>query len=628
MKKTLISFITILGLLAANTAQGADGLVIKSNDNQITVMSNQWTTFTFKVDNTDMTDYSRIIVHLQLEGSASGAPATWYDALEIEFYKSNAWTSAKRYNVVELFTNPSATSNHIELTWTLPKIATLAEPFSFQDAFGDWEKDRELHFRIRSINATTPNKPLTLSMWLTWQYDLDGCGRYLEEKSNAAQTTFRLVAPPVNFPTATPITYGDRLSTSTLTGGTTGRGTFTWINGGIVPPVSNPGYTVIFTPLDKNDYYYSSHIPGWDPVSETVRRIVPITVNKANPQPTHLAFDVKNFIYDATSHGIPVVPRAGYTELGAITMIYEGTGSTDYPPSADEPVNAGDYTATAYIAESANYNAAVIPITPFTIARAVPTIDVLTLDTDTFTHYTDEPQGIVTPTLKAPYTGLGEVTVKYNGNARRPVYPGTYAITIDIDEGTNYFAVKDLPLGTYTITEAPTPIVQRFVKLIVSPHYESLPMAGHFYVMSGRDLTIFLTSLPTLPGGYVPKVTTDRAIIPDDEHGVTVTHNGNGGYTILIAYIQQDITITIDAVPPVANDAVAAAATRVWSHGGRLHVAAGASEGRACIYNVMGSLVKILPYAAGGTVSTTLPAGIYIVTAGGRKEKITIGYQQ
>ncbi|MDR1675601.1 MAG: hypothetical protein LBR86_03935 [Tannerella sp.] len=42
------------------------------------------------------------------------------------------------------------------------------------------------------------------------------------------------------------------------------------------------------------------------------------------------------------------------------------------------------------------------------------------------------------------------------------------------------------------------------------------------------------------------------------------------------------------------------------------------------MYNMTGVLVKILPYVSGETVFTTLPAGIYVVTMEGRRDKVVI----
>jgi hypothetical protein len=64
-------------------------------------------------------------------------------------------------------------------------------------------------------------------------------------------------------------------------------------------------------------------------------------------------------------------------------------------------------------------------------------------------------------------------------------------------------------------------------------------------------------------------------------------------------------------------------ATRVWSSGGQLYIAA-ASAGRAQIYTVAGQLTATVALAAGQTVATPLPPGVYIVAAEGRTWKAVI----
>jgi hypothetical protein len=221
----------------------------------------------------------------------------------------------------------------------------------------------------------------------------------------------------------------------------------------------------------------------------------------------------------------------------------------------------------------------------FTIDKATPTVEDLILDPQTVVYYTDEAQGIVLPMLKPPYTGLGAVTVKYDGSERRPVFPGTYAVTIDIAEGANYAAITGLSLGTFIITELPTPIIQRKVTLDVSPYFVSDPSPGVFYVESMRNLNITLTPLATLPDGYEPKVTTNRRIIPDDNGGINVTLNNNGTYTVRIMRVQEETVITIAASPATANEDIPAVA-RAWSYGRQLYIVAGATNGRACIYYI------------------------------------------
>jgi len=75
-------------------------------------------------------------------------------------------------------------------------------------------------------------------------------------------------ANPATWPTATAITYGAALSTSALTGGTTGIGTFAWTTPTTIPNVTNNGYSVTFTPTDAANYNIAA-------------QNVNITVNKA-----------------------------------------------------------------------------------------------------------------------------------------------------------------------------------------------------------------------------------------------------------------------------------------------------------------------------------------------------------
>ena len=73
---------------------------------------------------------------------------------------------------------------------------------------------------------------------------------------------------PSAWPTSATITYGMPLSSSTLSGGDTASGSFSWTNSIIFPTVINTGYDVTFTPNDTANYVI------------TIGR-VPITVDKA-----------------------------------------------------------------------------------------------------------------------------------------------------------------------------------------------------------------------------------------------------------------------------------------------------------------------------------------------------------
>lgn len=61
---------------------------------------------------------------------------------------------------------------------------------------------------------------------------------------------------------------------------------------------------------------------------------------------------------------------------------------------------------------------------------------------------------VATVAAKAGVEGLGTITVKYNGKTEAPSAVGTYTVTVDITEGTNYKAITALKVGLFTISKA------------------------------------------------------------------------------------------------------------------------------------------------------------------------------
>ena len=78
-----------------------------------------------------------------------------------------------------------------------------------------------------------------------------GNRNYNEISAELKITIAKAFAPVITFPTAGDLTYGQKLSESTLTGGSTEYGTFAWKNKNIIPTVTNTGYEVVFTPSEK-----------------------------------------------------------------------------------------------------------------------------------------------------------------------------------------------------------------------------------------------------------------------------------------------------------------------------------------------------------------------------------------
>ena len=90
-------------------------------------------------------------------------------------------------------------------------------------------------------------------------------------------TIAKAAAPAISFPNAGNLTYGQKLSESVLTGGSTGYGTFAWKEGNIIPTVNNAGYEVVFTPSEKT-------LKNYEEIADIdKKKNVTVTVSKANP---------------------------------------------------------------------------------------------------------------------------------------------------------------------------------------------------------------------------------------------------------------------------------------------------------------------------------------------------------
>jgi hypothetical protein len=73
--------------------------------------------------------------------------------------------------------------------------------------------------------------------------------------------------------------------------------------------------------------------------------------------------------YDGDSHAVTVTKKI--SEMGAVTVFYEGTGTTTYAKSATAPVNAGTYQVTADVAANGIYGQALgLELGILTISKA------------------------------------------------------------------------------------------------------------------------------------------------------------------------------------------------------------------------------------------------------------------
>jgi hypothetical protein len=340
------------------------------------------------------------------------------------------------------------------------------------------------------------------------------------------------------------------------------------------------------------------------------------TIAAAVPPVSAFSFTLSDFVYDGSAYPVTVTIKPGVTGLGDILAVkYTGTAGTDYPASTTVPTAAGTYIVTVDIAAGTNYAATTgLEIGNFTIDKAKPTIATLAFTLRNAT-YDDRPHPVAV-TAATGITGLGAITVLYNGSTTVPVYPGTYTVTADLAAGANYTAVTGLQLGTFSIYEPTTPVIRRLVTLLPTPGLTTDPPAGSYYINSGTNFTFRLTPDVPSPDGTPPQVQTNRAGAPDGSSGIRITANADGSYTVVILGIRENIEITLST--PTDNASVADAALTLSTAPGTLVITNSRPDAATLrVYTPAGVLVRLTTVPPGTTTRLSVPSGIYIVSDGG-----------
>jgi len=155
-----------------------------------------------------------------------------------------------------------------------------------------------------------------------------------------------------------------------------------------------------------------------------------------------LDFDLTAATYTGYPLPVSVTLNSAYSGLGDITVLYDGLTTA--------PTNAGTYAITINAGSGVNFEAATgLVIGNFVINKATLDIGMLNFDLSDV-PYTGDPQP-VSVTLDPPYSGLGAITILYDGSPTPPTEAGTYTITINVDAGDNFDAITGLVLGDFTI---------------------------------------------------------------------------------------------------------------------------------------------------------------------------------
>ncbi len=182
-----------------------------------------------------------------------------------------------------------------------------------------------------------------------------GDANYASNSGSLTQTVNAGNASITTLPTPSPLTYGQTLSSSTLTGGVgnPAAGAFSWTTPSTVPPAGTPAEGITYRPTDATD---------WNSVTGTVN----VTVNKAAPTMT-LTSSLLTVTYPASATftvalqaaGGGLVPTGTVTFIdGATTIcsavVVSGGNATCTPAS----LSVGSHPITATYSGDSNYNSA------------------------------------------------------------------------------------------------------------------------------------------------------------------------------------------------------------------------------------------------------------------------------
>jgi len=378
-----------------------------------------------------------------------------------------------------------------------------------------------------------------------------GCGG-----SSGGGTTSKTTPTVTAWPTASSITYGQTLASSTLSGGTASvSGSFSWTTSTTVPGAGTPSESVTFTPADTTDY-------------NTVTGAVGVVVSKATP----------------TVSACPTASAITYGETLASSMLSGGTGSVpgtfiwtnpETAPAtgtASEGVtftatDASDYNTVAGSA-SVMVDKATPPVSAWPTASAITYGQTLassilsggsTGGTFTWTTPTIVPSGGTTsqsvtfsPTDTTDYTtATGSVNVTVNPAAPTvTVTPGSSSITV-----TSPLAVTVAVSGGAG-TATPT---------------GSVTLSGGGYTSSATALTngsaqinipasMLATGADTLTASYTPDATSTPSYKTATGTG-QVTVNPAVAYTLTVDSAAPSSGIAISPVSPADNNGASSGTT-------------------------------------------------------------------
>lgn len=340
-----------------------------------------------------------------------------------------------------------------------------------------------------------------------------GGNNYNETSATLDITIAKGDEPAIAFPTASELTYGQTLSESTLTGGSTQYGTFAWKDGSIIPTIDNTGYDVVFKPNATALKNYNI---------EEKTRTIEVKVKKGNQ----------------TGFAITAIPQKTYgdSEFKLTTTGGSGNGAVSYSVSANNGVlfiagdtakiiGAGTVEITAVKAADANYNEASSSIS-ITIAKKkliVRADDKMIARNDPMPTFTSTAEGLVNgDTLINPTFTTTAANTGTNGKYEIIVNGGTVKNTAEAEVTGNYEITYQK--GELTIVE------KLYEAEVINGSGSGRYLDGQTVHIKALDKSGYTFSGWTSPDGVVfakPLEKETDFVMPAKDVKVTATYRSN-----------------------------------------------------------------------------------------------------
>jgi hypothetical protein len=287
-------------------------------------------------------------------------------------------------------------------------------------------------------------------------------------------------------------------------------------------------------PVNAGSYLVTVDIGAGENFDETLNLFLDtLRIFRAATTVEQLKWLAEDATYSGLPHAASVLAAVGVTGLGEITLRYNGN---------TEAVNAGQYVISADVVQGQNYEAAAgMPLDTFTIGKATLTAEHFAFPAAMF--YDGTPRQLPV-TLVEPYAGAGEITVKYDSSEATPIETGSYAVSVSVTEGSNFWATaEDVALGSFSVVAVYSVTVQ------INDSFGYRMIAPSFTVtLVGVDTVSASTASGQIVFEHIPRQSafTVNAVATDFPEDYRVT-------TALINALLSDTTIVLVATEVISE---------------------------------------------------------------------------